>query len=149
MQLVPDDFLWIAEDEKQALPEGARASTSVIATLIPKACNTFWQCGVTKGIDRMKKIRSTRMESIVGIHGIKPSYGISGINVATENLYTIQELRASSKIGTRLQRSLVNKPKRGNEEKRLIVKPASGSYSRWCSTADEIDRANTGAQYRP
>jgi 5-dehydro-4-deoxyglucarate dehydratase len=87
--LIPDDFLWIAEGEghaEKALPAGARAYTSAVATFVPNACHEFWKYGVAGKVDRMKEVHKARIEPIVKLRGIKPGYGVSGIKVALEAL---------------------------------------------------------------
>lgn len=87
--LIPDQLLWIAEGEshaEKALPEGARAYTTAVATFVPEACHAFWQAGVAQDLGRMQEIRTNRIDPVVEVRSVKPGYGISGIKVAQEAL---------------------------------------------------------------
>ncbi len=87
--LLPDNFLWIAEGEshaEMALPQGARAYTTAVATFVPRATREFWAAGISGEVDRMQKIRKARIDPVVGLRSVQPGYGISGIKVALEAL---------------------------------------------------------------
>ena len=86
--LVGDEFLWIAEGEghaEQALPAGARAFTTAVATFVPGACLEFWRHGVAGSIEPMKAIHQDRIAPVVKLRGVQDGYGISGIKVGLES----------------------------------------------------------------
>ena len=87
--LIPGRFLWIAEGEShalKALPAGARAYTSAVATFVPKACHDFWKHGIAGEVAGMKEVLTARIEPIVKLRGVRPGYGVSGIKVGLESL---------------------------------------------------------------
>jgi dihydrodipicolinate synthase/N-acetylneuraminate lyase len=87
--LVPDQLLWVAEGEThaaQALPAGARAYTTAVATFVPEACRKFWKQAVAGNVNGMNEVLKNRIEPAVQIRSLKPGYGISGIKVALEAL---------------------------------------------------------------
>ncbi|MBM3800920.1 MAG: hypothetical protein FJW26_01270 [Acidimicrobiia bacterium] len=87
--LIPDRFLWIAEGEThavQALPAGARAYTTAVATFVPRACSEFCKHGVAGKLAAMNELLTNRIEPVAKVRGHKPGYGISGIKVALEAL---------------------------------------------------------------
>jgi 5-dehydro-4-deoxyglucarate dehydratase len=87
--LIHDRLLWIAEGEThalQALPAGAGAYTSAVATFVPKACREFWKQGVSGNTDRMNEVLKARIEPMAKVRSVKPGYGASGIKVALEAL---------------------------------------------------------------
>jgi 5-dehydro-4-deoxyglucarate dehydratase len=87
--LVPDEFLWIAEGENhavKALPAGARAYTTAIATFLPEVSHQFWTAGVAGNVNAMEKMLKDEIESMVQVRSLREGYGISGIKVALEAL---------------------------------------------------------------
>ena len=57
--LVPEDFLWVAEGEGHAaktLPVGGRAYTTAVATFVPQASHTFWKHGVAGEKEHMNRV---------------------------------------------------------------------------------------------
>jgi len=87
--LVGESFLWVAEGEThamEALPAGARAYTSAVATFVPEACRQLWRHGVAGESARMKEVHDARIAPVVKLRGVKPGYGVSGIKVALEAL---------------------------------------------------------------
>lgn len=87
--LIPDRFLWIAEGENhavQALPAGARAYTTAVATFVPRACAEFCRQGVDGNLAGMNEVLKSRIEPVVKVRDLKPGYGVSGIKVAHEAL---------------------------------------------------------------
>src|SRR5262249_33196020 len=84
-ELIPDRFLWIAEGETsalQALPAGARAYTTAVATFVPRACRDFWKLGISGDVAGMKEVLAKRIDPMVQVRGVQPGYGVSGIKVA-------------------------------------------------------------------
>jgi 5-dehydro-4-deoxyglucarate dehydratase len=87
--IVPNRLLWIAEGEThalQALPAGARAYTSAVATFVPRACREFWKAGIAGDTATMQKVLSGRIEPMAKVRSVKPGYGASGIKAALESL---------------------------------------------------------------
>jgi 5-dehydro-4-deoxyglucarate dehydratase len=87
--IVPNRLLWIAEGEThafQALPAGARAYTTAVATFVPRACHDFWKAGIAGDTSAMRKVLSGQIEPIAKVRSVKPGYGVSGIKAALESL---------------------------------------------------------------
>lgn len=87
--MIPNRLLWIAEGETHALkavPFGARAYTSAVATFVPEATRAFWQAGVSGDSTRMREIYATHIEPVMKVRSHRKGYGISGIKVAPEAL---------------------------------------------------------------
>lgn len=87
--LVPEDFLWVAEGEGHAaktLPVGGRAYTTAVATFVPRASHTFWRHGVAGEKEQMNRVLEEKIEPVVKLRGVQPGYGISAIKVALESL---------------------------------------------------------------
>ncbi len=87
--LIEERLVWVAEGEThalEALPAGARAYTSAVATFVPKACRDFFQQGVAGDRVKMRATMESRIDPVVRVRSLRPGYGISGIKVALEAL---------------------------------------------------------------
>jgi 5-dehydro-4-deoxyglucarate dehydratase len=87
--LIPDNFLWIAEGEGHAvktLPVGGRAYTTAVATFVPQASHAFWKHGVAGDKQKMNHVLQNQIEPVVKLRGVQPGYGVSAIKVALESL---------------------------------------------------------------
>ena len=87
--LVEERLVWVARGEGHALhalPVGAKATTSAVATFVPKACREFWQQGILGRGKQMKNILDSRINTMAKVRSVKPGYHVSGIKVALEFL---------------------------------------------------------------
>ena len=87
--LVPGRYIWIAENEDQAIrafPHGSLAYSTAAAAIVPDASREFWRYGASGDVELMMDVYEQRIEPIIGIRSLKPGYGISGIKVALEAL---------------------------------------------------------------
>ncbi len=87
--LIAERLVWVAEGEThavEALPAGARAYTSAVATFVPKACREFWKQGVAGDRERMRQTLTSAIDPVVRVRSLRPGYGVSGIKVALEAL---------------------------------------------------------------
>ena len=87
--LVPGRYIWIAENEDQAIgafPHGSLAYSTAAAAIVPDASREFWRYGVSGDVERMMEVYDKLIKPIIGIRGLKPGYGISGIKAALELL---------------------------------------------------------------
>src|SRR5262249_19317216 len=66
--LIQDDLVWIAEGEIHALaalPAGARAYTTAVATFVPEACRQFWKLGAAGDRAGMEGVLQKRIGPLV------------------------------------------------------------------------------------
>ena len=73
--LVPEDFLWVAEGEGHAaktLPVGGRAYTTAVATFVPQASHAFWKHGVAGEKEQMNRVLKDKIEPVVKLRGVQP-----------------------------------------------------------------------------
>ena len=87
--LVPGRYIWIAENEDQAIrafPHGSLAYSTAAAAIVPNASRQFWRNGVSGDVESMMEVYDGSIRPILGIRSLKPGYGVSGIKVALEVL---------------------------------------------------------------